>query len=141
MKSNFTNLSGSSVIVRIILFLSAFIAVAIAATILIAPDAFYSSYGIAVGGNATLANELKAPAGALLAAGLLMFAGAFRLKYAVLSLATASAVYLSYGLGRVVSIALDGMPHSGMISATGIEIGIGAVCLVTLLHARRAETV
>jgi hypothetical protein len=139
MKSNSINLSSYSVIVRIILFLSACVAVAIAATILVAPDAFYSSYGIEVGGNATLANELKAPAGALLAAGLVMFAGAFRLRYAVMSLATAAAVYLSYGLGRVVSIALDGIPHSGMISAAGIEIGIGAVCLVALLHARRAE--
>ena len=140
MKSNFTSFSSSSVIVRIILLLSALVAVVIAATILVAPDAFYASYGIEVGGNATLANELKAPAGALLVAGLLMFAGAFRLRYAVLSLATAAAVYLSYGLGRVISIALDGLPHSGMVSAAGIEIGIGAVCLVTLLHARRAET-
>jgi hypothetical protein len=68
-----------------------------------------------------------------------MFAGALRLRYAVISLATAAAVYLSYGLGRVVSVALDGIPHSGMISAAAIEIGIGAVCFVALLRARRAE--
>lgn len=115
-------------------------AVAIAATTLVAPDAFYAGCGIEVGGNATLANELKAPAGALLGAGLLMFAGVFRSGLAVMSLATATAVYLSYGLGRVMSIAIDGFPHSSMISAAVIELVIGAVCLVTLLHVRRANS-
>jgi len=125
---------------RLVLFLSALIAVAIAATILVAPDAFYAGYGIEVGANATLANELKAPAGALLVAGLLMFAGAFRAKFAIVSLTTATIVYLSYGAARVLSIAVDGMPHSGMVSAAAIEIVIGAVCLVTLLNARRKTT-
>ena len=93
-----------------------------------------------MGGNATLANELKAPAGALLVAGLLMFAGALRLKFAVISLTTAAIVYLSYGAARVLSIAVDGIPHSGMVSAAGIEIVIGAVCLITLLHEQRTRT-
>lgn len=129
----------SKITTRVTLFLSGLVAVAIAATILIAPDMFYAGYGIEVGGNATLANELKAPAGALLVSGLLMFAGAFRSGLTVVSLATATAVYLSYGLGRVLSIAIDGLPHSGMVSAAVIEIVIGAICLVTLLRARRVN--
>ena len=130
---------GEQFATRTILLLSGLIAVAIAGTILLAPDAFYAGYGIEVGGNATLANELKAPAGALLVAGLLMVAGVLRSSIAVLSLATATAVYLSYGLGRVLSIAVDGMPHSGMVIAAGIELVVGAICLVTLLHARRTS--
>ncbi len=122
---------------RLVLILSALVAIAIAGTILIAPGVFYAGYGIEVAGNATLANELKAPAGALLVAGLLMSVGAFRRRFAVVSLATASVVYLSYGAARVLSIAVDGMPHSGMVSAAVIEIVIGAVCLMTLLHAQR----
>ena len=129
----------SRITTRAVLFISGLVAVAIAATILFTPDAFYAGYGIEVGGNATLANELKAPAGALLVAGLLMFAGVFRSALAVPSLATATAVYLSYGLGRVLSIAVDGLPHSGMVSAAVIELVIGAVCLATLLHTRRAK--
>ena len=138
MKSKVIASLGSLFATRVVLFLSALIAVAIAATILVAPDAFYAGYGIEVGGNATLANELKAPAGALLVAGLLMFAGVFRSGLAVISLAIATAVYLSYGLGRVISIAIDGLPHSGMIGAAVIELVIGAICLVTLLRVRRA---
>ena len=137
MKARAMALSGNPYTTRLVLLLSGLIAVAIAGTILTAPDAFYAGYGIQVGGNATLANELKAPAGALLVAGLLMFAGVFRSKFIVASLITATIVYLSYGMGRVLSIAIDGLPHSGMISAAGIEIVIGTVCLLTLLHVRR----
>ena len=125
---------------RLVLFLSGFIAMAIAATILFAPEMFYAGYGIEVGDNPTLANELKAPAGTLLVAGLLMFAGAFRLQFAVVSLATATAVYLSYGLARVLSIVIDGLPHSGMVGAAGIELVVGGICLLTLLDARRKRT-
>jgi hypothetical protein len=124
----------------VVLFVSGLIAVAIAVAILFAPTAFYTGYGIDVTGDATLANELKAPAGALLVAGLVMFAGAFRRRFAVVSLTTAAVVYLSYGLSRVTSIAIDGVPHSGMVSAAGVELAIGAICLLTLLQVRHHNT-
>jgi len=127
-------------IARLVLFGSGLIAVLIAATILFAPEAFYSGYGIDVASNTSLVNELKAPAGMLLAAGLLMFAGVFRLDLAVISLFTATLVYLSYGFARVLSITLDGFPHSGMVSAAGIEILVGTVCLLTLLRVRHINT-
>ena len=121
----------------LILLPSGIIAVVIAGTILFAPEALYAGYGIDVSGNATLANELKAPAGMLLAAGLLMFAGVFRSQLAVVSLATAAVVYLSYGLSRLTSMAIDGLPHSGLVGAAGVELIIGVVCLLTLLQVRR----
>ena len=139
MKTQEMALSRNPYTTRLVLLLSGIVAVAIAGTILTAPDVFYAGYGIQVGGNATLANELKAPAAALLVAGLLMFAGVFRSRFVVASLVTATLVYLSYGLGRVVSIAIDGLPHSGMVGAAGIEIVIGAVCLMTLLHVRSSR--
>ena len=124
---------------RLVLAFSGLVAVAIAGAILMAPETFYGGYGIDVAGNPTLVNELKAPAGMLLSAGVLMFAGVFRPRCAAISLATATAVYLSYGLSRVLSIAVDGIPHDGMVGAAGIEIVIGAICLLTLLHFRRAD--
>ncbi len=122
---------------RTILALAGLIAVAIAATILFAPGAFYAGYGINLSGNPTLANELKAPSGMLLVTGLIMFAGVARREWVVPSLATASVVYLSYGVARVISIALDGVPHSGMVSAAVIELVIGAICLAALLSGKR----
>jgi hypothetical protein len=128
-------LNGSHM-VKLTLTLSALVAVGIAGTILFAPEAFYAGYGIEVGGDATLVNELKAPAGVLLVAGLLMFAGVFRTELLKVSLTTASVVYLSYGLSRLLSMAIDGLPHSSLVSAAGIELGIGAACLLALLRAR-----
>ena len=62
----------------------------IAATILAAPDPFYAGYGIDVSSDVSLANELKAPAGTLLVAGLLMLVGVVKPRYAVTSLAIGS---------------------------------------------------
>ena len=139
MKSQALVFFGGSIAIRLVLFLSALIAIVIAATILFAPDFFYAGYGIEISGNATLVNELKAPAGALLVAGLIMSAGVFRTGFAVVSLTTATIVYLSYGMSRVMSIVVDGVPHGSMVSAAGIELVIGAVCFVALLHARRVN--
>ena len=131
---------GGQATARLVLCLSALVAVAIAGTIIVAPDAFYSGYGIEVGDNATLANELKAPAGALLIAGLAMFAGVIRTRRIAVSLAIAAGVYLSYGFARIASFALDGLPHDGMVSAAAVEIVIGAACLASWLQVRRGRS-
>jgi hypothetical protein len=130
----------SSILVKLTLLVSGLVAIGIAGTILLAPEMFYTPYGIEVGGDATLVNELKAPAGPLLAAGLLIFAGVFRTDITKVSLTTAAVVYLSYGLSRLLSMAMDGLPGSGLVSAAGIELGIGAVCLLALLRVRTINT-
>lgn len=122
---------------RGLLLASGLIAAGIATMILFAPSAFYGGYGIEVGANVSLANELKAPAGTLLLAGLLMMAGVFKSEFTVPSLATAAAVYLSYGLSRFLSMAIDGVPHSGLVSAASIEVVIGAICFVDLMRHRK----
>lgn len=137
MKLRDTGIFGGLNIARMILLPSGFIAILIAVTILFAPEALYAGYGFQVGDNANLASELKAPAGMLLVAGLLMFAGAIRSQLAAISLSTAAAVYLSYGLSRVASMAIDGVPHSSLVGAAGLELLIGAVCLLTLLQVRQ----
>jgi hypothetical protein len=120
------------------LLASGLLAAGIAVTILFASDGFYAGYGIDIGSNASLADELKAPAGALLIAGLLMLAGVFKAELAVVSLATGSLIYLSYGLSRVMSMAIDGVPNSALVSAAVLEIAIGVFCFFGLMHVRRA---
>lgn len=132
-------LNGSSM-VKLTLLFSGLVAIGIAVTILLAPEAFYSGYGINVVGNANLVNELKAPAGALLVAGVLMIAGVFRTEFVKTSLTTATVVYSSYGLSRLLSIAMDGLPDISLVSAAGIELGIGAACLFALLRTRDSNT-
>lgn len=128
--------STSIYVTRGLLLASGLIATGIAATILAAPDPFYAGFGIDVGSNASLANELKAPAGTLLVAGLLMLVGVVKPRYAVTSLAVGSVIYLSYGLTRLLSIAVDGFPHGALVSAAMLELALGAVCLMGLVRLR-----
>lgn len=119
-------------VTRALLLASGLLATGIAATILSAPDPFYAGYGIDVSSDASLANELKAPAGTLLVAGLLMLVGVVKSAYAVMSLAIGSVIYLSYGLSRLLSIAVDGVPHSALVSAAMLELAIGVGCVLGL---------
>lgn len=118
---------------KLVLLLSGLTASGIAATIFFAPDAFYASYEIDLAGNTNLTNELKASAGALFVAGLLMLLGVFRARLTFVSLVAAAAIYLAYGLSRFLSIAIDGIPHSSLVGAAIFEIAIGVACLLALL--------
>lgn len=121
-----------------LLLASGLLAAGIAVTILFAPDAFYTSYGIDIRSNVNLVNEIKAPAGVLLIAGLVMLTGVFRAELVTASLATATAIYLSYGLSRLLSMATDGVPNSALVIAAVLEIAIGVACLFGLVRLRRA---
>ena len=128
----------SAYVTKGLLLASGLLAAGIATTIFLAPGAFYAGYGIDIGTNVSLANELKAPAGMLLMAGLLMLAGVFRAEFAVPSLAAATVIYLSYGLSRVLSMMIDGVPNSALVGAAVLEIAIGVSCFLGLMHIRRA---
>ena len=123
-------------VTRGLLLAAGLLATGIAATILAAPDPFYAGYGIDISSDASLANELKAPAGALFVAGLLMLVGVVKLEYAVTSLAVASVIYLSYGLSRLSSIAVDGFPHKALVNAAMLELALGAVCFLGFMRLR-----
>ena len=139
MQSRKANYLSQLPLARLVLLLAGFTATAIAAAIMFAPEAFYASYGITLGQDIDLANEMKAPMGLLAAAGLLMLAGAVRADLTFASLAIASAVYLSYGLSRVSSFAIDGLPNSGLVGAAVFELFLGVICLFAFLRIRKAN--
>lgn len=121
---------------RGLLLVSGLVAMGIATMILFAAETFYAGYGIALHSDADLANELKAPAGTLLLAGLLMLVGAIRPKFTVMSLTAATAVYLSYGLSRCLSMAVDGVPNSELVVAGVFELALGSICSLDLIRHR-----
>ena len=141
MTKNIENMTRlSAYLTKGLLLASGLIAAGIAATILFAPDAFYASYGIETGSDVSLSNELKAPAGTLLLAGLLMLAGVVRTEFTLASLGTASLIYLSYGLSRLLGMAIDGIPHSGLVSAAMLEIAIGVISLLVFARCRKTKS-
>ena len=122
---------------RVLLVLSSLMAVVIGASILVSPDAFHASYGTELGTDANLLSEIRAPGGALLVLGLLMGVGAFVPRMTYASTVIAAAVYLAYGVSRIVSIVLDGMPVDALLGATAIEFVVGIAALIALTRMPR----
>ncbi|NQU58583.1 MAG: DUF4345 domain-containing protein [Rhodospirillales bacterium] len=119
-----------------VLALSGIIAIGFGAAILFAPEAFYATYGIELGNDASQLNEIRASGGALLGIGLVIASGAIWSKLAFASAIVSVAVYSSYGLSRLLSIAIDGSPDSGLVAAAAFELVIGAVSLFALFRYR-----
>jgi len=129
----------SSKVLKVILFISGLIAVGVGATILIMPVTFYASSGINLNGDVSLLNEVRASGGALLACGLVITLGAFIAKLTFTSIVLSTLLYLSYGLSRMMSMIIDGMPVDALIQAVILELVIGFVCVVALIGFRVKE--
>ncbi len=114
---------------KIALGLSGLTALAIGAAILFAPHAFYASYGITLGDDASLLSELRAPGAGLAGFGLLMLRGIWRQAIVPTAMAVALTVFIGFPAGRLVGLVVDGMPSGGILGALAVELVIAALCL------------
>jgi len=126
----------NSKILKTILFISGLIAAGIGGAVLFMPIAFNATSGIDLAGNISLLSEIRASGGLLLASGILIMSGAFVAKLAFTATVVSVLLYLSYGLSRILSMALDGMPAEGLVQATILEIIIGLLCVFSLIKYR-----
>ncbi len=110
---------------RLLLGAGALVALALALAILFAPQAFYSGYGIAIGNDVALLNELKAPAGAILLAAGIMTLGLFRPGWLGHALLVGAVLYLGFGLGRALALVPDGLPPASLLAAMTLELALG----------------
>jgi hypothetical protein len=117
---------------RILLGMAGSLLILVATRILATPVAFFGSNAIDLGSNVSLINELKAPAGLLLASGVFMVGAAFNRARADTATWLASLIYLSYAASRLVSMAVDGVPAAGLVQAMALEAAIGLACLAVL---------
>jgi len=125
-----------SKVLKSILLLSGLIAAGIGGAILFLPESFHALNGIDLGGQVSLLSEVRAPGGALLVCGLLIISGAFFAGLTFTSALLSALLYLSYGVARIVSMSVDGIPATGLVQATMLELTIGLVCLFALLKYR-----
>ena len=117
---------------KIVLIISGLTAVVFGAALLFFPAALHASYNIAYAPEPSLMSELRAPGGALFAMGFVILAGLLRPAIAGVSLLVGAAVFLPWGGARILSIALDGWPDTGLVAAIVIELTIGVACLYAL---------
>jgi len=124
------------IVLKAILLISGLIGVSIGAGILFVPEAFFATNNIVLARDANLLSEIRAPGGALLASGVLIITGAFIPTLTFTALALSSLMYLSYGVSRMIGMALDGMPGDGLVAACVLEMTIGALNLFVLMKYR-----
>ena len=125
-----------SLIQNLLLFVAGTLLVLVAAMIMTSPIDFYASNSIDLGSNVSLLNELKAPAGFLLAAGLFIIGAIFVRGLGESALILATMVYLSYAGARFASMVFDGVPAAGLVQAAALESVVGLACLTLLLLSR-----
>ena len=126
-----------STVLKTILIIAGLIGAGVGGAILFIPEAFHATTGIHLGGDVSLLNEMRASGGALLAGGVLVLSGAWIQNLTFTSIVVAALLYLSYGLSRVLSMIVDGMPDAGLVQVAGLEIVIGLVCVVALAKYRK----
>ena len=120
------------------LFVSGLLLLGIGGGILFVPHAFHASNGIVLGSDPSLLSEMRAPGGLLTASAILILLGTFRRSLRPQAMTLTVLVYGSFGLARVVSLALDGIPSTGLVASTAIELIVAAIGLF-ILH-RSGET-
>ncbi|NND91951.1 MAG: DUF4345 domain-containing protein [Granulosicoccus sp.] len=120
-----------------LLLVSGALLILVGTFIIVSPAEFYDSNSIDLGANVNLLNELKAPAGLLLAAGMYMISAIFVHGKTDVALWLAALIYLSYAVSRSASMAFDGVPATGLVMATALEATIGLTCLVVLLISKK----
>ncbi|MFN6945806.1 MAG: DUF4345 domain-containing protein [Cytophagaceae bacterium] len=122
-----------SSLVKALLLVSGIIGIGIGGALLFAPVAFEASANIVIEENSNLLSELRASGGTLFAAGILMLSGAFVYRMTYTSIVLSTLFYLSYGLSRVFSIIIDGVPGETLVIATVAELIIGFLSLFVLI--------
>ena len=127
---------------RIFLALSGTIAALIGVSVLFIPHTFFATNHIMLGTDPNLMSEIRAPGGLLLATGVIMICGAIMQSVLRAALLTSAVVFSMYGVSRLVSLALDGMPSSSLMGALIIELVVGGIAafLITRFGAARSNS-
>ncbi|MFK8042956.1 DUF4345 domain-containing protein [Congregibacter sp.] len=114
---------------KIALFSSGALLAFIGGSLMFTPKSFLEDSGIVLQPEPSLMSELTAPSAVLIVTALLMIFAAFRARYSSLALLAGAAVYGSYGLGRVISMLIHGIPSQSLLIALCLELGIAVVLL------------
>lgn len=128
-----------SLALNIFLLLSGLIGVVVGVAILFFPGPFYATSHIELGGNISLLNEIRAPGGSLLVTGILVMLGVFVERLTYTSLVVSTLTYLAYGLSRILSMAVDGLPTMDFIIVAALEIVIGLIGVFVWANFRKTE--
>ena len=114
------------------LSISGLLLLIIGSNILLMPQSFYASDGVLLGNNPRLLSEVRASGGMLTGGALVIFAGIFRPTLRSLAMTLSVLIYGSFGLARLLSLTIDGMPSNNLLVATLVELTVAAIGITML---------
>jgi len=114
------------------LSISSLLLLFIGSSVLLMPHAFYASDGILLGNNPSLLSEIRASGGMLTTGALVIFVGVVRPTLRSLAMTLSILTYGSFGLSRLFSLTIDGMPSHNLLVATVVELAVAAIGLIIL---------
>jgi len=122
----------SNKVITVFLIIAGLIGLSVGVGLAFFPDATHAQYGIFISGNVSQLSETRATGMSISIISIIILIGAFmvRLRYTALVLSTV--VFLSYGIGRLFSLAIDGIPSQGLLVAMVIELLIGVIAFLVL---------
>lgn len=122
---------------KALLIFSGLFATGIGAVTLFAPVEAFGKLGIDLGGQINLLSFIRAAGGAFVAtSGIVIILGVFVAKLTFTSTMIATLMFLSFGIARIFSMAIDGMPADVVVAAIVLEMIIGLAGVFALLKYR-----
>lgn len=129
----------NSKVVTGFLILAGLIGLYVGGGLLFFPAELQAQSDIIIGSNASHFSETRAPGAAIVAASMIILLGIFRTGWRYISILLTALFFLSYGVGRLVSLFLDGMPAQGLYYAMIGELVIGTIAFFILMKMERPK--
>ena len=118
-------------IVKGFLILAGLIGLFVGGGLLFFPDQLQADNGIMLS-SASHFSETRAPGSAIFSAAIFALISIFRVHWRRTALIIMALFFLAYGFGRLLSLALDGMPASGLFYAMIGELVMGILAVIIL---------
>ncbi|MEZ5017216.1 MAG: DUF4345 domain-containing protein [Flavipsychrobacter sp.] len=122
----------SNKLTSLFLVIAGLIGLAVGVGLTFFPVSMQAQYDIIMQGNVSQLSEIRAPGLSILSISVIILIGAFRVRWRYIALLLSALVFLSYGVGRLLSLALDGIPAQGLMVAMLVELIIGLLALLAL---------
>lgn len=106
---------------------------------MLAPEIFLATSEVIVEHDASLMSEVTAPSGFLVIIGAFIILSAIKVHLVNSGLLCGALIYGSYGISRLISMDLHGIPSETLIVVTYFELAVAALLLTLRLAASPAK--
>ena len=126
----------NSIVLKVILFLLGLVLIVLGTWRLTNPVNFYANSGIILSNDVSMLNEVRAAGGAIVGIGILIMLGVFIDKLTYTSTVVSIVIFLSYGIARILAMAMDGNPGEKIMQGIIFEFVFGIAGVFALYKYR-----